>query len=183
MKHILLTIFLAITPLSIVAAQQNPDDRPATKEEVQKYLEVTHAQDNLQKMMDVMSKQMQAMIHQQIAKDADKLPPDSEARMNKMIDGMLKTLPINELLDAMVPVYQKRWTKGDVDAIIAFYATPTGQKMIRELPATMAESMQAMQPILQKHMNAMMERVQQEVAQMIKDSPDKAGQKSPASPN
>jgi hypothetical protein len=67
--------------------------------------------------------------------------------------------------------------------MVAFYSTPTGQKVLRELPATMAEGMQAMQPIIQKRMNGMMERVQQEVAQTVKDSKIKSGQSSQATPN
>ena len=103
--------------------------------------------------------------------------------MNKMMDDMLKKFPVDEMLEATIPVYQKHWTKGDVDAMVAFYSTPTGQKILRELPTTMAEAMQAMQPIMQKKMNGMLERVQQEVAQMVKDSKIKAGQNSQATPN
>jgi hypothetical protein len=154
-----------------------------TKEDVERYLEVTHARNMMKQMMDVMTKQTHQMVHQQIAKDIDKLPPDFETRMNKMTDDMLKTFPVDEMLEVMIPVYQKHWTKGDVDAMVAFYSTPTGQKILRELPATMAEAMQAMQPILQKKMNGMMERVQQEVAQMVKESKFKSGQNSQSTPN
>jgi hypothetical protein len=43
--------------------------------------------------------------------------------------------------------------------------------------------MQAITPIMQKRVNGMMQRVQQEVAQMVKDSKIKAGQSSQATPN
>ena len=183
MKRFVLAISLCFVFSTVGAAQQSASDTPATKEDVQKYLEVTHARNMMKQVMDVMSKQTRQMVHQQIAKDIDKLPPDFEARMNKMTDEMLKNFPVDDMLEAMIPVYQKHWTKGDVDAMVAFYSTPTGQKILRELPTTMAEAMQAMQPIMQKQMNGMMERVQQEVAQMVKDSKAKAGQNSPAAPN
>jgi hypothetical protein len=61
-------------------------------------------------------------------------------------------------------------------------ATPTGQKLLHEMPAIMAESMQSVMPLMQKHVEAMKERVQQEAAQMIKDSKG-ANEKSPATPN
>ena len=35
-----------------------------------------------------------------------------------------------------------------MDALIGFYSTPTGQKMLQELPAVMSEGMEAMMPIL-----------------------------------
>ncbi len=87
------------------------------------------------------------------------------------------------MLQATIPVYQKHWTKADVDAMVAFYSTPTGQKMLKELPATMAEAMQAITPIMRKRMDAMTERVHQEVAQMVKDSKTKPGGSSQATPN
>jgi uncharacterized protein len=183
MKPFALTISLCLVFSARGAARQSTPDSPATKEDIQKYLEVTQAHDMMKQLMDVMSKQARQMVHQQIAKDIDKLPPDFEARMNKMTDDELKDFPVEEMLQAMIPVYQKHWTKGDVDAMVAFYSTPTGQKVLRQLPATVAEGMQAMQPIIQKKMNGMMERVQQEVAQVVKDSKAKAGQNSPATPN
>ena len=103
--------------------------------------------------------------------------------MNKMTDDMLKDFPLEEMLQAMIPVYQKHWTKADVDVMVAFYSTPTGQKIWKELPATMAEVMQAINPIMQKRMGAMMERIQQQVAQMVKDSKTKPGANSQATPN
>jgi hypothetical protein len=183
MKRFVLTTSLCLIFSTVGTAQQSTPDSPATKEDVERYLEVTHARNTMKQMMDVMTKQMHQMVHQQISKDIDKLPPDFETRMNKMTDDMLKTFPVDEMLEVMIPVYQKHWTKGDVDAMVAFYSTPTGQKILRELPATMAEAMQAMQPIMQKKMNGMMERVQQEVAQMVKESKFKSGQNSQSTPN
>ena len=164
-------------------AQAPTADSPASKEDIERYFQVMHLRDTMKQMMDVMTKQTHQMVHDQISKNAANLPPDFEERMNKMTDEQLKNFPIEEMLQVMIPVYQKHWTKGDVDAMVAFYSTPTGQKVLRELPATMAEGMQAMQPILQKKMNGMMERVQQEVAQTVKDSKNKANTTSQATPN
>ncbi len=40
---------------------------------------------------------------------------------------MYKTFPWDDFLESMVPVYQKHFPKGDVDTLMAFYSTPTGQ--------------------------------------------------------
>jgi uncharacterized protein len=61
----------------------------------------------------------------------------------------------------MIPVYQKHLTKGDVEAMGAFYASPTGQKLLREMPAMTAESMQAAGPRIQQMMENVMDRVEQ----------------------
>lgn len=134
-------------------------------------------------MVDAMSKPMHQMIHDQYLKDKDKLPADFEARTNKMLDDSMKAFPWDEIMQSMVSVYQKHFTKGDIDAIVAFYSAPTGQKLIREAPAMMAEAMQTMMPLLRKQMETMTEHIQQEVAQMIKDSKGAAGDKSQATPN
>jgi hypothetical protein len=106
-------------------------------------------------------------------KDKDKLPPDFEERESKSIDDAMKAFPWDEMLQAIVPVYQKHFTKGDLTALIAFYSSPTGQKFLRETPAIAAESMQSMMPILQKYMATMNGHVQEEIAQM-KKGPNKA---------
>jgi hypothetical protein len=180
--------FLSLSALCIAfpivgTAQQAAADAPASKEDIEKYFQVMHLRDTMKQMMDMTTKQTHQMVHNQISKDAANLPPDFEARMNKMMEDELKDFPVEEMMQAMIPVYQKHWTKGDVDAIVTFYSTPTGQKVLRELPATMAEGLQAITPIMQKRMNGMMERVQQEVAQTLKDSKVKSGQKSQATPN
>jgi hypothetical protein len=126
-------------------------------------------------MVEAMSKRMHQMVHEQYLKDKDKLPPDFEARMNKMTDDMLKTMPWDDMLDAMVPVYQKHFTKGDVDALVSFYSTPTGQKLIKELPEISAEAMQEMMPLLRKSIDSMNQRLQQEIAAMVRQSDTKSG--------
>ncbi len=183
MKRILLVAILCACSSPLSLAQQTASNTPATKEDVQKYLEVMRAREMMAKMIEAMAKPQHQMMHEQFLKQKDKLPPDFEDRMNKMIDDSMKAFPWDEMLQAMVPVYQKHFTKGDVDALIAFYSTPTGQKVLQELPAITAEAMQAMMPLLQKQMDAMREHVQQEIAQMMKDSKSPAGGKSRATPN
>jgi hypothetical protein len=183
MKRIFLALVACLAFAMSGVAQQFPADTPATKEDVQKYLDVMHSREMIAQMMDAMSKPMHQMMHERYMKDKDKLPADFEARMNKMMDDMMKGFPWDEILQSMVPVYQKHLTKGEIDAIVAFYSAPAGQKLLREMPAMMAEAMQTMMPLLHKHMEAMTERMQVEVAQMLKESGAKPGEKSQASPN
>jgi uncharacterized protein len=156
-----------------VEAQQNAADAPASKEDVERYLQAMHYKDMMDKVVDAMSKPMHEMIHQQFLKEQGKLPADFEARMTKRMDEMLKTFPWDEIMDAMIPVYQKHFTRGDIDAMVAFYETPTGQKLLRELPEITAESMQQMMPLLQKNMEAMNKGIQEDIAAMLKESQPK----------
>ena len=162
-----LMILFAVAPLGL--AQQTASDSPASKEDIQKYLDLVHSKEMMSKTMDAMAKPMRQMFHEQYLRDKEKLPPDFEERLSKLMDEYFRSMPFDEMLQAMVPVYQKHFTKGDVDALLAFYSSPIGQKMIRELPAITAEAMEAMVPILREKMDVMSQRMQQEVAQMMKD--------------
>ena len=183
MKRILLAMLLLLCTGVMSFAQQPASVAPASKEDVQKYLALMHSREMMTKMMDAMLKPMHQVLHEQHLKDKDKLPPDFESRMNREMDDFLKNFPFEEMIQAMVPVYQKHFTKDDINNFIAFYSTPTGQKLLQEMPAIMAESMQSMMPLMQKHIEAMKERVQQEVAQMLKDPKAKPDEKSQAKPN
>jgi uncharacterized protein len=182
MKRILLVLPLCLLSGVVTLAQQTASDAPATKEDIQKYLDVMHSREMMRKMLDAMSKPQHQLMHEEFLKHKDQLPPDFEERTSRMMDDMMKSFPWDEMLDAMIPVYQKHLTKGDVEALVAFYSTQTGQKVLQEMPAIVAEAMQAMLPIMQKQMDAMTERMQQQVAQMIKDS-KRPGGKPQASPN
>jgi hypothetical protein len=165
------------------AAQQNAADAPASKEDVERYLQVMHSREMMTNIVDAMSKPMHDMIHQQYLKNQDKLPPDFEARMNKRMDEMLRSFPWERLLDSMVPVYQKHFTKGDLDALVAFYGTTTGQKVLHELPKITAESMQQMMPLLQKSIENMQGGLEEDIAAMVKESQSKSATSLPQKNN
>jgi uncharacterized protein len=170
MKRTLLSVALLLSLCGTAAAQQTPGDQPATKEDIERYLEVMHSKEMMAQMVDAMAKPMHQMLHEQYLKEKDKLPADFEERTQKMIDDYMKGFPWDEMLNAMVPVYQKHLTRNDVDALVAFYSSPTGQKILKELPQITAEAMQNMMPLLQKNMGELTQRVQDEVAAMEKDS-------------
>jgi hypothetical protein len=173
MKRVAVFVFLTLGLAGYCRAQQTSADAPASKEDIQKYLEVMHSKDMMAQMAGAMSKPMHQMIHEQYLKNQDKLPPDFEKRLNKVMDDFMATVPWDQMLDNMVPVYQKHLTKGDVDALTAFYSTPTGQKILKELPQITAEAMQNIMPLMQKSMESMNQRLQQETDAMLKESENK----------
>jgi uncharacterized protein len=166
---------------------QNADD-PATKDDVVLLLKTMGSHDTMQRTMEAMLKPMHEMYHEQFLKDKEKLPPDFEARMNKMLDDMMKNMPFDEMMQAMVPVYQKHFTHGDVQAMNAFYSSPIGQKFLQEMPVVTGETMQTMVPIMTRYSQQWQERMQKEIENMETNSPAKPGtasqpQKSPQMQN
>lgn len=153
--------------LSCVA--QSTADSPATKEDVERYLQAIRSNDMMTKMADAMSGPMHQMVHDEYMKNQERLPANFEAQTNQRVDGMMRDMPWDEMMEAMVPAYQKHFTKGDIDALISFYSSPTGQKMLREMPGIMADAMQAVMPIMRRHMDAVNEKLQEQMAQSLKE--------------
>lgn len=52
-----------------------------------------------------------------------------------------KEFNVDQLVDLLVPVYQKQFTEEDVKAFLAFYQSPAGKKLIEKQPEIMQESM------------------------------------------
>ena len=168
MKNILVTLLLCLA-LCAGGLAQNTADQPATKADIDRYMETIHSHEMMVQMVVAMSTPMQKMVHEQYEKNKDRLPADFEARTNKEMEDMLKDLPWNDMLEAMVPAYQKHFTRGDMDALTAFYSSPTGQKVMREMPGLMADSMEIMMPIVNKHVEKVARRMQDEMLAKVKE--------------
>lgn len=52
-----------------------------------------------------------------------------------------KEFNVNQLVDLLVPVYQKQFTEEDVKAFLEFYQSPAGKKLVEKQPVIMQESM------------------------------------------
>src|SRR5271155_4847381 len=101
MKRCALAVLACLLFASISFAQQGAADAPASKQDIEKYLDTMHARDMMKSTMAAMTKQMHQMTHGQLEKQPN-LPPDFEARMDKMMDDMIKDFPIDDLLKAMI---------------------------------------------------------------------------------
>lgn len=55
--------------------------------------------------------------------------------------GFIDASSSQQLLARMVPIYQKHFTADEVSGLLKFYRSPLGQKVITEMPLTMAEGM------------------------------------------
>ena len=173
MKSVLVAVVLSVGLAPAAFAQDDPG-APATKQDIERYLSVVHSEQMMQQMLSATTGPMHQMLHDQYVKDQDKLPADFEQRETKVLDEMLQNMPFNEMLESMVPVYQKHFTKADVDALVAFYSSPTGQKVLQELPSVMSEAMQSITPVMEKYIETMKQRIQDEFAEALKQ-PEKKG--------
>jgi uncharacterized protein len=173
MKRPALALLACLLFASISFAQQTDANAPASKADIERYLDAMQTRDMMKNMMQVMTTQMHKIVHEQMQKQQNP-PADAEERLNKSTDDMVKAFPYDELIDVMIPVYQRHLTKGDVDALVAFYSSPTGAKMLKEMPAMTAESMQAATGVMRKMMADATQRVNDQIAQMQKTDDGKS---------
>ena len=137
-------------------------DEPASKDNVILYLRTMHSHDLMVRTMQVQSNAMQKLFADQIIKQKGSLPPDFESRMGKIMDELVKGMPVDEITDAMIPSYQNHFSKGDIEAMNRFYSSPVGQKVLEQLPAVMQEGMQAAMPIMSKYLGDWQDRIKKE---------------------
>lgn len=160
MKNIMLMLVAASLLGCSAYAQDAGADAPATKEEIQKLFDVMDIRHQTSVMMDSMQKQMHAMTIETIQSRYPEVTSAQMARLSQISDDTLKNLPMNEMLDDMIPIYQRHLNHADVDAMIAFYASQTGKKLMRELPQITQEAVQVSYNRMQKQIDAAIQRVE-----------------------
>ena len=156
---------IALLLLSSAVAFAQTSDTPATREDILKLFDTMKIHDQMRLIMESVLKQQRAMIHEALKKRDPNVSEDELKHLDQFMSDVMKDTPVNELLDDMIPVYQKHLTKADVTAMDTFYASPTGQKLLREMPQMTAESMQAAKPHMQAMKEKVMNRTEQEVEQ------------------
>jgi uncharacterized protein len=156
---------------SATGLAQTADTDSATADQVELLLRTMHSHDMIQRTMEAMLKPMDQMFHDQFKKDGKKVPADFEPRFTRMVNDILTNMPWEQMTQATVPVYQKHFTNGDVNNLIAFYTSPTGQKFLQEMPEVTGEGMQVMMPIVRKYMNDAQARMQQQIKDMEQSAP------------
>lgn len=170
LKSVFFATLLCLSSSQLLGQAQGStgSEAPASADDIRKMFDVMHIRDQMKVIMDQVSQQMRSMEHDQIRKQQPNVTDEDIAKVDAMSDEMLREFSTEGLLDDMVPVYQKHLSKTDVDAMVGFYSTPTGQKILREMPAMTAEGIEAMQPRLTRMIdeaNARIEKMMNEQRQ------------------
>ena len=153
MKHCLALILCLAFLSSNAAFAQQPGD-PATKEDVQKLFDAMHVRKQLDAVMELVKKQLPLLSRSALAKQSPKMTPENQAMLDQLaiqqIQKMYEKLPLDELMQAVLPVYQQHFTHGEIQEITRFYSSPSGQKLLSQMPSITLESLKAAAPILQQ---------------------------------
>jgi uncharacterized protein len=171
MRRNFATVVVVCIFVALGMAQTKDSASTPSKDEVLKFMDVLHIKSQLNQYFDGVAKQAKLGAEEGFKEKVPNATPDQLAQVDKFADEMFKNMPVDEMIDAMIPIYQKHLTKEDLDGILAFYASPIGQKLQREQPAMTQESMQVGGEIGRRRIGSMMQQMDEFIAKMAKEQP------------
>jgi len=147
----------------------------ATKEDVEQLLEITGAGNDMQLAWAAAAQQATSMVVESYQRKNPNTTPQQIRTLAETasvsMQRMTKAFPIDELDAAMVPVYERHHTHSVIQALLDFYKSPVGQKLVKEAPLILVDSMQAVRPLMEKF-TAQLEAQAEAEAQAAKQQPD-----------
>jgi len=162
MRGILVSCFICLSTFTVTAqvTVSTTTDKPASKEDVQRLFQVMQINHQMKLVMDSMMKQQKALIRENMKKRYPQITKERIEEFDQMMQEGMKDFSVDEMIDSIIPVYQRHFTKEDIDAMCAFYSTPAGQKFLTEMPDMTAESMQAASGIVQRQVDKITRRAE-----------------------
>jgi hypothetical protein len=150
---------------------------PPTREEVLKLFDLLQITKTMDAVINATKQQSMEIAEQMIRERMPNITPEQKKQFTGMVDEVMRealgTAAINEMLAATIPVYQHHLTKADLDAMVAFYSSPVGQKILHEQPAMVQESMVASAGIQQRIARSMFQKIDERVAKMAEADKEK----------
>jgi hypothetical protein len=144
MYRLALSLCLALSVATTALAQEPKPVDPAALAQARILFEKSNAAELGQQMAKALEDQQRAAL--------ERFNPARAAQIGEMVDFMraefAKYMPALE--DAIITLYAQRFTADELAQIAAFNDTPVGRKMIREMPAMMAETMSVAQTMALK---------------------------------
>jgi uncharacterized protein len=157
------------------SVQSLPADA-ASRDQIMTLLDLLQVRRNMTAMMENMKKVMKDSAEQAFRRKMPNPTAKQLEALHSSIDAALGDLPLDEMINAVVAVYQRHLSKTDLEELLRFYSSPVGQKLIREQPVIMQESMQAGAEIQNKRMDEILAKVDKSLQKL-----DEA-EKEPAPP-
>jgi len=169
-------MFLLLTPVTWAqtpaAIPSRSPDAPS-QEEVLALFKLMHIREQTLTIMKGSENQTKATIRDVVQKRVPDITEAQLAELEGMVGDLYEHYPVDQLLGDMVPVYQKHLNKSDVEGITAFYSSPAGQKLLREMPAMSTEAMQIAMARIQSDTEDMMAGLEQRIQQIAQENKEK----------
>lgn len=141
---VLWLLVISLTALPPLSAQQSTAAQatsaaeskidPAKEADIRRLLEVSGTKDLMMQTMQDMEKTIKPMM-------TSALPPGEyrEKLVDLFFNKFHSNMNTQELLDMIIPVYDRYFSAAEVKGLLKFYETPLGQKSLSVLPKMIVE--------------------------------------------
>ena len=156
-------------------AQPAAPGQPASREDVIRLFKALRVEKTMELVQANIKATLEQVLRESIERHKADLTPERarlEAFRERSRERAAKMYPIGEMLNDFIPVYQKHFSKADIDGVVAFFESPVGQRLLDKQPELMQEGMALLTPKLQQRMrefDAEMKRDAEETLAADKD--------------
>lgn len=162
----LLAALLCMAATAVTAA-------PPSDAQVDRLLEVMRARDTVTAVLPQVQASQQQMLAQMTA--GQTLTPEQRASLDRITrqsgTSIARALSWEKLEPLYRDIYRRTFSAEDMDAMIGFYASPAGQKLLDKMPQLMQNTMSAMQTLLVPMLQDLQKSIEAEVKGMAADKP------------
>jgi hypothetical protein len=177
MKRFAALVALATLLASYLPGQQTATGAPdsstlqPTTSEVLKFMEVMQVRHRLESMAQTQQEGLKTRVHNVFSKALPDATPSEKAKFEEIAASTLGDLftnyPVDDVLRDMIPIYQSHFSESDLNQIVAFYSSPVGQKVLKEMPAMSAESMRVSDNRMQPKIDEAMKNLDARIREMV----------------
>lgn len=174
-KHLLVLAGLLICGASAVthaqAAAGSPNANAAaanepTHDQVMTLLDLLQ----VRRMMSNMLENMKVVMTRSAEESFRKKVPNPTPKQLEALKGLfddIGDMPLDEMVEALIPIYQRHLSRADIEETIRFYSSPAGQKLLKEQPVMLQEGMAAGAAIQRKRMDELTAKIQERMQKLI----------------
>jgi hypothetical protein len=170
----------AATTVVTAATPAIPADQQPTPEQLVKMFKLMRVEDQLESI----TKAMPAIMQQQMAAQMKQIQQDHPeiAAMNeehqqalakvttKYLGRVMNLITSDEMIADMTRIYQKHFTRSDVDGIIIFYSSPAGQHLLDKQPVILQEYLPLVMQRTMDRIKPLTDEMTREMAEIAKSS-------------
>ena len=179
-KFAAMLVVLAVMILPVLSADNTDKDKEKRYNDIKKMLDASQATKMFEQMKDSIKENAGKMTQDLLSemgldmKDKDLEMTDEVKKLNqeymsKSFDLSMKIINIEELMNDMIPFYDKYLSNEDIKAITVFYESPVGKRLLEATPKISMDSM----PKLMEKMGANMKKIQAETEKNAKELAEK----------
>jgi len=175
MKKILLTLIcLAALPIAAIAATDSH------KKAAEELLIVTNAEKTMERVYPQMETMFKNIIKQ------SNIPAENveiaERYLQRIMELVMDEISWEKLKPQLIEIYLEVYSESELNEIVAFYKSPTGQKFIAKMPELMTATMKINQTNLQRIMPKI-QAMSEEMMVEVRQQKDNCGQSQGKSAN